>query len=157
MGDSEQWNIDDNGYYLTDYYYSPAIDTSDWPSDTPMPEDTSAKLYSEDSAPLYHTVTFESPTNIKLNYSIGEMYAGPSVLPRVGLYYNYKTGEGRNYSNASITVDNLGEASEINTVTSNPITLTEREITLENITELTIRTSGRPVLWVDYIQIEILE
>lgn len=157
MGDPDKWTVDSNSYYLTNYHYSPAIDTSNWPSDTPKPDDTSAKLYSEDSAPLYHTVTFESPANIKLKYAIGKMYAGPGVSPSAGLYYSYKTADGGNHSNAPITVDNLGEASEIDTVTSNPITLTEREIALENITELTIQTSGRPVLWVDYIQIEILE
>ena len=157
MGDPEQWSIDDNGYYLTNYRYSPAIDTSNWPSDIPMPADTSASLYSIDVSPIDHVTTFKEPSNIKINYSVGKMYAGTSTNPSPGLYINYKTADGGNYLMRSIPIDNLGNADEINSVINNPIILTERETTLENVTELTIKTSGRPVLWVDYIQIEVLE
>ena len=148
MGDSDKWSIDDNGYYLTNYKYTA-------PRTSPIV--INETLLSDDTNPVSHVIKFEQPSNIQMNYAIGKMYAGSSASPSVGLYYNYKTGDGSNRLNMPITVDNLGEANEIDTVTSNPITLTERDITLENVTELTIWTSGRPVLWVDYIQIEILE
>ena len=148
MGDSEQWNIDDNGYYLTDYKYTA-------PRTSPVVIDES--LLSDDINPISHIVKFDQPSNIKINYSIGMMYAGPGLSPTVGLYYDYKANNGSNYTRQSLPIDNLGEANQINSVTSNTITLTQREISLENVTELTIWTSGRPVLWVDYIQIEILE
>ena len=148
MGDTSKWDIDSNGYYLTDYTYI-APSTS--------PYITDEQLMSKDTKPITHTITFDEASDIKINYSIGMMYQGPGLSPSAGVYYNYKTANGNNAMNLSLSVDNLGEASEINSIENNPIVLTEREVTLENIKELTIWTSGRPVLWVDYIQIEVLE
>lgn len=148
MGNPEQWSIDDNGYYLTDYDYTA-------PMTSPVVIEES--LLSDDIHPISHTVKFDQSNNIKLNYSIGMMAAGQALSPQVGLYYSYKTADGGNFLRQFLLVDNLGEANQINSITSNAITLTQREISLENVTELTIWTSGRPVLWVDYIQIEILE
>lgn len=148
MGDPDKWSIDNNSYYLTDYTYTA-------PRTSPVIIDEA--LLSDDIHPISHTIKFNEPNNIKIKYSIGEMYAGPGLMPKVGLYYDYKTADGSNHEGTFISVDNLGEANTINSVVSNPIILTEKEITVENITELTIWTSGRPVLWVDYIQIEILE
>lgn len=148
MGDSEQWRIDDNGYYLTNYKYT-APRTS--------PYTVEESLYSNDTNPIYHKITFEEPINITLKYAIGMMYAGYGTSPSAGLYYDYKTTDGHDYVNTPLAIDRLGEASEINTIVNNDIVLTEREVELENITELTLKSISRPVLWVDYIQIEVLE
>lgn len=117
------------------------------------------RLISSTANLISHTITFNEPTDVDINYAVGSMYKGPAMSPTAGLYYSFKdAATGDTALNNPLETDILSaNAADIYTIVDNPITLTERSIEVSNILELTIWTNGSPVLWIDHIQVEIKE
>lgn len=142
MTNPEHWSIDDNGYYLTDYSYSPQ----------------SNLLISSDDNMVNYTVTFDESTNIEIDFSVG-MMGGMDDSELTGLFWSpvYADEDEIYWGDGIPLVTNiLGNSSNINEVINNTISLTNYSYSIGGVKELQFFTRNSPVLWIDHITIRNL-